>query len=98
MSTDQTGEQQNAQAPQAPAAPAIPEDQLKRALGAFKKRLKLTKLDQESKLGGGRPMTSGKKSDIMGIIPPNDFAPAVWRELAKQGRLKDMGGGFYGMP
>lgn len=79
-------------------SPQIPDDQLKRAFGAFKKRLKLTKLDQESKLGGGRPMTSGKKSDIMGIIPPNDFAPAVWKELARQGKLKDMGGGFYGLP
>lgn len=76
----------------------IGEDQLKRALGAFKKRLKLTKLDQESKLGGGRPTTSGKKSDIMGIIPPTDFPPAVWQELARQGRLKNMGGGFYGLP
>jgi hypothetical protein len=79
-------------------SPEISEDQLKRALGAFKKRLKLTKLDQESKLGGGRPMTSGKKSDIMGIIPPRDFPPSVWRELAQQGKLKDMGGGFYGLP
>jgi hypothetical protein len=74
------------------------EEQLKRALGAFKKRLKLTRLDQESKLGGGRPMTSGKKSDIVGIIPPTDYGPEVWRELARQGRLKDVGGGFYGLP
>lgn len=78
-----------------PPPPAIPEEELKRALGAFKKRIKLTKLDQESSLGAGRPMTSGKKSDIMGIIPPNQFPRAVWNELARQGRLKDMGGGFF---
>jgi hypothetical protein len=78
--------------------PGPSEEELKRALGAFKKRLKLTRLDQESKLGGGRPMTSGKKSDIMGIVPPRDFRDEVWRELARQGKLKDMGGGFYGLP
>lgn len=77
---------------------AIPDETLKRALHAFKKRLKLTKLDQESKLGVNRPMTSGKKSDVMGIIPPNDFPRAVWAELAQKKLLKDMGGGFYSLP
>ncbi|GMV25316.1 MAG: hypothetical protein AMXMBFR58_13470 [Phycisphaerae bacterium] len=81
-----------------PAPNAIPEDELKRALGAFKKRLKLTKLDQESKLGAGKPLTSGKKSDVMGIIPPNQFPRAVWEELARKGQIKDMGGGFYALP
>jgi len=75
----------------------IDEGQLKHAMHLFKKRLKLTKLDQESKLGAGRPMTSGKKSDVMGIIPPREIAPAVWHELARQGKLKDMGGGFYSL-
>jgi hypothetical protein len=67
-------------------------------LTAFKKRLKLTKLDQESKLGAHRPMTSGKKSEIQGIVPPREFGAAVWAELARQGKLKNMGGGFYSMP
>jgi hypothetical protein len=74
---------------------AIPEEQLKRALTAFKKRFKLTRLDQESSLGAGRPMTAGKKSDIAGIIPPREFPKAVWEELARQKKIKDMGGGFY---
>jgi hypothetical protein len=82
----------------APPPPPIPEEQLKSALTAFRKRLKFTRLDQESKLGAHRPMTGGKKSDVMGIVPPNQFPPAVWRELARLGRLKDMGGGFYGLP
>ncbi len=82
----------------APSPAAIPEEELKRALGAFKKRIKLTKLDQESSLGAGRPMTSGKKSDIMGIIPPNQFPRPVWEELARQGKLKNMGGGFFSLP
>ncbi len=82
-----------------PASPVgVTEDDLKRALHAFKKRLKLTKLDQESKLGGGRPTTTGKASDVMGIVPPTQFPRSVWNELAKQGRLKDMGGGFFRLP
>jgi hypothetical protein len=34
----------------------------------------------------------------MGIVPPNDFPRAMWRELASQGKIKDMGGGFYTLP
>ena len=41
-----------------PATDAGPGDELKRALKAFKKRLKLTRLDYESKMGYG-PMTKG---------------------------------------
>ncbi len=83
---------------QPPSAGAVSEEDLKRALTAFRKRLKFTRLDQESKLGAHRPMTSGKKSDVQGIIPPREFGPQVWAELARQGRLKSMGGGFYGLP
>lgn len=84
--------------PSVPAPPAFNEDELKRALGAFKKRLKLTVLDHESKLGASRPMTSGKKVGQMGIIPPNDYPREVWKELARQGKIKDFGGGFYVLP
>jgi hypothetical protein len=76
-----------------PAAPT-PEE-LKAALKAFKKRLKLTRLDNESRLGGG-PLT-GRASDIVGISPPNQFPQAVWDELVRQGRLRKMGGGIYGL-
>ncbi len=78
--------------------PQSRDELLKQAFGAFKKRLKLTKLDHESKLGASRPMTGGKKTDGMGIIPPNQFPRDVWQELAKQGKIKDMGGGFYSLP
>ncbi|GJQ29999.1 MAG: hypothetical protein HBSAPP03_18830 [Phycisphaerae bacterium] len=77
---------------------SIPEDTLTRAFGAFKKRHKLTKLDHESRLGASRPMTSGKKVENMGIVPPTDYPREVWKELARVGRIKDMGGGFYSMP
>lgn len=78
--------------------PAIAQETLNQAFGAFKKRLKLTRLDQESKLGAHKPMTSGKKVENLGIQPPNQFPREVWKELARQGRIKDMGGGFYTMP
>ncbi len=85
-----------------PAAPSVKpppsEDELKRALVAFKKRIKLMILDQESHLGGGRPMTAGRKSEIQGIVPPNQFSREVWKELAVRKQLKDMGGGFYALP
>lgn len=79
----------------APSSPAIGEETLKQALHAFKKRLKLTRLDQESSLGAHKPMTGGKKTEGLGIMPPNQFPREVWRELARQGKIKDMGGGFY---
>lgn len=78
--------------------PGVDPERLKAAFTAFKKRWKVTRLDDESRLGGGRPTTTGRQSAIAGIIPPNEFPPEVWRELARQGRIKDAGGGFYTMP
>jgi len=69
-------------------------DELKRALKAFRKRLKLTRLDAESNIGGG-PLSSGKDSGIVAIMPPNEFPQAVWDELVRQGRLKHAGRGTY---
>ena len=68
--------------------------ELKAALKAFKKRLKLTRLDAESNIGGG-PLSSGRKSDIVAITPPGQFPQAVWDELVRQGKLKRAGGGTY---
>jgi hypothetical protein len=70
-----------------------PQD-LKAAYKAFKKKLKLTRLDAESNLGGG-PLSSGRGSGIVAITPPHQFPPAVWDELVKQGKLKRAGGGTY---
>ena len=67
--------------------------ELKQALKAFRKRLKLTQLDEESKLGGG-PLSHGR-ARIVAIMPPNQFPQAVWDELVKQGKLKKAGGGTY---
>ena len=70
---------------------------LKRAMGAFKKKLKTTRRDDESKLGG-RYTTGGRASSIVAITPPHNFPSAVWEELARQGRLKKAGQGTYQMP
>ena len=77
-----------------PSAPS-PEE-LKAALKAFRKRLKLTQLDDQSRIGRG-PMSSGHVSGIVAITPPDQFPPAVWEELARQGKLKRAGGGTYGL-
>ena len=69
-------------------------DELKAAFKAFKKRLKLTRLDQESKMTR-RPTTSGQPSDVVGILPPDQFRQEVWDELVKQGKLKRDKHGFY---
>ena len=78
--------------PSQPAPPSPPE--LKAALKAFKKRLKLTCLDDQSRIGVG-PMSSGRPSAIVAITPPDQFPPAVWDELARQGKLKRVGSGLY---
>ena len=77
-----------------PGAPAPSPEQLKQAFKAFKKRLKLTRLEEESKLTR-RPTTSGQASGIVAITPPGQFPQAVWDELVNQGRLKRAGGGTY---
>ena len=69
-----------------PASPPSPEE-LKRALKAFRKRLKLTRLDQESSLGVG-PMSGGRPSAIVAITPPDQYPREVWDALVAQGKLK----------
>lgn len=66
---------------------AFNKDDLKAAFKAFKKRLKLTRLDAESNLNY-QPTSSGKKSEIIAITPPDQFPPAIWDELVKLGKLK----------
>ena len=73
---------------------ALNPQELKAALKAFKKRLKLTCLDDQSRIGVG-PMSSGRQSGIVAIMPPDRFPPAVWEELARQGKLKRAGSGLY---
>jgi hypothetical protein len=68
--------------------------ELKAALKAFKKRLKLMRLDEESKVGVG-PMSGGRSSGIQAITPPDQYPDAIWEELARLGKLKHVGQGLY---
>lgn len=84
-----------------PGAPAVetvkPEathQEMKDAMHAFRKRLKLMRLNDESKLGG-RQMTGGKLSDIDAVEGLREFPPRVWKALVAAGRLRDAGQGFY---
>ena len=73
---------------------APPREELKAAFKAFKKRLKLTQLDEESNIGGG-PLSGGRRSGVVAITPPGQFPQAVWDELVRQGKLKKAGRGMY---
>jgi hypothetical protein len=83
--------------PPAPnTGPATPSqhDLLKGALKAFKKRIKVMRLDNESgKIGG--PLSGGKSSSIVAITPPSQFPKEIWDELVKQGKLTYEGHGMY---
>jgi hypothetical protein len=76
-------------------APPSPEV-LKAALKAFRKRLKLTELDDASRIGRG-PLSSGQRSSVAAITPPDQYSRAVWEELAKQGKLKRASHGMYAL-
>jgi hypothetical protein len=68
------------------------EEDLKKAYKAFKKKLKVARLDDESRLGRG-----SKTSRIAGVTPPPGFAPEIWDELVAKGKLRREGGGTYSL-
>ncbi len=81
-------------APAPPAPPDVPsEDICRKALQVFRKRLSLTILDEESKLGRG-PLSKGAAAPAA-IVPPNEWPESVWEELVRQGKLRYIGHGFY---
>ncbi|HYG74484.1 MAG TPA: hypothetical protein VEK08_05720 [Planctomycetota bacterium] len=82
--------------PSGPPAPGTPPShgELKGALKAFKKKLRSTRLDNESgKISG--PLSGGRSSSIVAITPPSQFHQEIWDELVKQGKLKYEGHGTY---
>jgi hypothetical protein len=66
---------------------------LKRAFKAYKKRLKLVRLDDVS-TSGGNPLSQGRESTILGVRPPELYPAEVWEVLVRQGKLRDGGGGL----
>ena len=67
------------------------EEELKRAYKAFKKRLKLARLDDSTGLRGT------KTSKIGGITPPAGHPSGVWDELVSEGKLRHEGHGIYSL-
>ena len=65
---------------------------LQRAIKALKKRLKATRLDDESRLGHDA-MTRGGRSGIVGVALPKQYPPEVWQELVEKGRIREVGRG-----
>ena len=89
--TDEAATPESAPEPEPPS-----KEELRLAMKAFRKRLKLMRLDDESSLGYG-PMSSGQKSSVVAIRPPDQFPKAVWKELARTGKIKNDGGGLYSL-
>lgn len=67
------------------------DEELKRALKSFKKRMKLARLDDESGLSRG----GNRKSGIVGIAPPTGHPDGIWEELVAKGKLRREMGGTY---
>ena len=65
---------------------------LKKAYKAFKKRLKLMRLDDASVAGGA---LSGGDKGLVAARPPDQYPKEVWEELVRQGKLKSAGYGLY---
>jgi hypothetical protein len=56
------------------------------AFKAFKKKLKSTQLDDDSKLGHG-PMSGGGQGRVVAITPPAGHGREIWNELVRKGIL-----------
>ncbi len=90
-------ERPDAPVSQSSGSGSLDKEELEKALKAFRKRLKVMRLAEESKLGG-RQLTGGRKSEIDAILPPHEFPNEVWQALAREGKLKALGQGFYALP
>ena len=75
----------------------LTKETVKRAMKAFRKRLKITRLDDESKLRGDS-LTKGHRSGISAVVPPEQYPRQVWDDLAAMGRLVKLEQGLYEMP
>jgi hypothetical protein len=73
---------------------SLTKETLQRAMKALKKRLKLARLDDESKLGRD-PMSKGGRSGISGVKPPEQYPLEVWQALEQKGRVRGIGHGLY---
>jgi len=72
----------------------VPDKEKRDAMKAFRKRLKLSRLADESRITG-RLLTKGEDSSIDAIIPPREHPREVWDALVADGELKHTGQGFF---
>jgi hypothetical protein len=77
-----------------PAAQEFELSVLQDALRMFRKRVKLSQLDADSKLGVG-PMSGTGQHRIQAMLPPRDYPWGVWEALVKAGKLRRDADGFY---
>ncbi len=70
---------------------------MRRAMKAFRKSLKITQLDAESSIGG-RGLSTGRSSGIVGMSPPTRFPREVWDELVRAGELRGGRHNVYELP
>ena len=73
---------------------SLTKETLKRAMKAFRRRIKLTRLDEESRLGHD-PMSRGERSTITGVAAPEQYPAEVWEALVEKGRLRRLGQNLY---
>lgn len=90
------GEEVAAPVAEVPAGPAVDPEVMRSAMKVFRKRLRLARLDAESRLGVG-PLSGGKRNEIDAIEAPREYPTAVWHALVAAGRLKYDGKGFYAL-
>ena len=69
-------------------------EELKAALKAFKKRLRILRRDDESGFTRSA-MSGGKRSGIAAVKPPDQFPNEIWEELERMGKLRYAGDGLY---
>ena len=89
-------------APPAPAPETAPPsadvpsaETCRQAMRAFRKRLAVTRLDDESKISSRNPLSKGGETRIAAINPPIEWPQSVWQELVRQGKLRYAGHGCY---
>jgi len=90
------GEEVAEPAAESPQAPSVDPETMRAAMKVFRKRLRLARLDRESRLGVG-PLSGGKREEIDAIEAPREYPTAVWHALVAAGRLRSDGKGFYSL-
>ena len=72
-----------------PAMTELSKDE-REAFKAFKKKLKSTQLDDDSRLGRS-PLSGSGGSQIVAITPPAGHGREIWNELVRKGYLRHDG-------